>query len=466
MIRPLLIPTAGLLALAPLGAAQAQLTEITGFGRCVDMDANGEFLLTSIGYVWDPSGTTTPKFGADDAVGISLGGAFLAGNNDDGTQNTPAWHDGTDWISLGGIPGSTGCGPDLGSAYDISSDGLVVVGLAWNGCTTDAFKWDATSGVFTALPNSGTESARANCTNFDGSWVGGWDRGNFSNNRPAVWDPTNTVQVLNTQSGEVWALTSDGSIAVGQLGSNAARWETGSGAETLLPILPGFEMSQSFAFGVDATGTTIVGQAGAPPFAIPTAFYWREDVGTVDLNVLAAELGAPPPSAPFANAVAISDDGNTIAGALQGIFLSDNAYYLELPEAWLRTDGTTSISLAAGGSQDLTLNAGPEQAGKLYLMLGSLAGTSPGTAAGTGTLPLNFDAYTQLLLTSPNSIVSNSVSNLDSVGASSATLTIPAGSNPAAAGLTMHHAYLVIDILPGFLGVGEISNPVAVDLVP
>ncbi len=181
MTRPLFASLAGLLTLMPLGVAQARLTEIPGLGRSVDMDSAGEFLLTSNGYVWDPSGTTTLQSGADDVVGQSLGGAFLAGNNDDGTQDTPAWHDGLDWISLGGIAGSPGCGSGLGSAFDISSDGLIVVGLAWNGCTSVAFKWNAVTGVLTPLPNSGTGNARANCTNSDGSWVGGSDRGNFSN---------------------------------------------------------------------------------------------------------------------------------------------------------------------------------------------------------------------------------------------------------------------------------------------
>ena len=106
------------------------------------------------------------------------------------------------------------------------------------------------------------------------------------------------------------------------------------------------------------------------------------------------------------------------------------------------------IDLAAGGSQDFDLSAGAAHAGMLYLLLGSLSGTSPGLSLGASVLPLNLDAYFELTLNNPNAApLSQSLSLLDGAGEGQAVFGLPPASSPALAGLTAHHAYLVIDTL-------------------
>ena len=53
----------------------------------------------------------------------------------------------------------------------------------------------------------------------------------------------------------------------------------------------------------------------------------------------------------------------------------------------------SSISVAAGGTQTMTHALGNQHTGSLYIVLGSLSGTSPGTPFGTATIPLNSDPY-------------------------------------------------------------------------
>jgi hypothetical protein len=53
--------------------------------------------------------------------------------------------------------------------------------------------------------------------------------------------------------------------------------------------------------------------------------------------------------------------------------------------------GLDEVSAAAGGSVPFTLNLGASQAGQGYVLLGSAAGTQPGTPFGGVTVPLNHD---------------------------------------------------------------------------
>ena len=108
---------------------------------------------------------------------------------------------------------------------------------------------------------------------------------------------------------------------------------------------------------------------------------------------------------------------------------------------------TDQLSLSAGGTQNLQLFGGLENEGLLYLTLGSASGTSPGLPAGTGTLPLNLDAYLLFTLNNTNSgILSNSFNTLDLDGKGFPAFNLPAGSNPSLAGTTINHAYVVLDL--------------------
>lgn len=123
----------------------------------------------------------------------------------------------------------------------------------------------------------------------------------------------------------------------------------------------------------------------------------------------------------------------------------------------------TSLSLAAGGTVNFSLDGGLGSAGQLFLMLGSATGTSPGIPVDGLTLDLAFDSFLVYMLTHANQApYSNTLGVLDGAGMASSSLTAPAGSNPGLAGATLHHAYIV---LSGG-AVSLTSNPTSLTLLP
>ena len=126
------------------------------------------------------------------------------------------------------------------------------------------------------------------------------------------------------------------------------------------------------------------------------------------------------------------------------------------------------ISLSAGGSQAWSLNSGPSFATLPYLVLGSASGTTPGTTVSGLLLPLNVDNYTLFTLKKPNSgILSNTFNFLDANGQASASFNVPPISEPSLIGATFHHAYVVVELIPGvILHAVDTSNAVAVTFIP
>ena len=123
------------------------------------------------------------------------------------------------------------------------------------------------------------------------------------------------------------------------------------------------------------------------------------------------------------------------------------------------TGDVNQISLVAGGSQILALDAGLGNAFGIYFLLGSISGYDPGVDLGGETLPLNVDAYFQLTLTQPSSFLSNTPGFLDTQGRATVQLIVPPGTSPAFAGFVVHHAY-------GLLLTPFASNPISCTLVP
>ena len=123
-----------------------------------------------------------------------------------------------------------------------------------------------------------------------------------------------------------------------------------------------------------------------------------------------------------------------------------------------------SLSLAAGGAVNFSLDGGLGSAGSLYFMLASGTGTTPGIAIDGLTLDLVFDSLLVYTLTNPNMApYAGTFGALDSFGMGSASVTIPAGFMPGLAGAAIHHAFIVIG------GTGTVtltSNPVSLNLLP
>ena len=104
-----------------------------------------------------------------------------------------------------------------------------------------------------------------------------------------------------------------------------------------------------------------------------------------------------------------------------------------------------SLSALVGGSQKWLLDAGAAHANKLYLVLGSATGTSPGTLVDGVSLPLNVDAYTLLSLSKANSaLLTSTLGLLDAAGQTTASLNLPP-LDTSFVGLVLNHAFLVFD---------------------
>ena len=103
------------------------------------------------------------------------------------------------------------------------------------------------------------------------------------------------------------------------------------------------------------------------------------------------------------------------------------------------------ISLATGGRQSLRLDPGREHAGRTYWLLGSASGFDPGFRFRGWRVPVVPDAY--LASSLPGRRAAPFVDNIGVLGTRTAVVTIdvPAGLDLALVGLTLHHAFLVLD---------------------
>ena len=118
------------------------------------------------------------------------------------------------------------------------------------------------------------------------------------------------------------------------------------------------------------------------------------------------------------------------------------------------------IPETVGGQVYLYLDAGSAYAGRTYLMLGNVTGTSPGTPLPGGTtLPLNWDVFTNTVINFLNTaIFFDFFGQLDGNGQAVAIFT--AGPVTGATGLEINFAYTM------FKPYDFVSNPVSVTIIP
>ena len=151
-------------------------------------------------------------------------------------------------------------------------------------------------------------------------------------------------------------------------------------------------------------------------------------------------------------------DLDLVIGRGVGMFVWIN----QTVENSLFQDGA-ELSLAAGATQTLDLQAGAEHAGETYFVLGSATGTAPALSVDGLELPLVFDDWFQFTLSNPNGVIQNSLGVLDAQGEASASLEVPAGTDPNLAGLSLFHAFVSFD---GSGQAQHTSNAVPALLVP
>lgn len=92
------------------------------------------------------------------------------------------------------------------------------------------------------------------------------------------------------------------------------------------------------------------------------------------------------------------------------------------PSAWTDVE---LVPAASGGTQTLTLEAGPLHADRRYLVLGSMTGITPAIPFGGYDLPLVLDAWTQASFVFNTGPFGNTFGTLDGQGSTTASLTLP-----------------------------------------
>ncbi len=126
-----------------------------------------------------------------------------------------------------------------------------------------------------------------------------------------------------------------------------------------------------------------------------------------------------------------------------------------------------AVEVALGGDVRLQLDAGEDEAGQFYFLLGSTSGTDPGLLLENGdTLPLTQDAYfLYSLLCVPGAPLVNGCGFLDAEGRAEAIFQWPEGLGPQMSGIVLHHAYCVVDVFDVNAPVRMVSNAVGTELL-
>ena len=192
------------------------------------------------------------------------------------------------------------------------------------------------------------------------------------------------------------------------------------------------------AWGVDSEGI----DAGAAYLFRNVGVSWKEKGKLTPSDVALNDF--------FGKAVAVSE-GTLLLGSPLDDDLGDrvgSAYLFnstddDCPDFYA---APVVMRLVLGGTQYFTLLTNSAFAGDVYFMLGSLSGTAPGFTYGGFVLPLNPDPYFNLTLLHPNlPPLSASLGLLDVAGRGSAQLAIPAGLDPALTGVSVYHAYGILE---------------------
>jgi len=143
---------------------------------------------------------------------------------------------------------------------------------------------------------------------------------------------------------------------------------------------------------------------------------------------------------------ALGDDPEGLTWDGQYFWITENQndmiYQIDAGMLTLISD-VAVISQSVGGIANFTLKGGPANANRNYLLLGSVSGTSPGLPlpGGYATLPLNWDAFTGIVVDYLNSALFNKfLGNLNASGNGMAAFDTQ-GPFSGAAGLSIYFAY-------------------------
>lgn len=241
-------------------------------------------------------------------------------------------------------PFAEGCDVQVAGAWDISADGAVVVGFAWNGCAPQAFRWtdDGETGTLLLLDLLGEGSGknlptnRATVVSDDGTVAAGFAQNGAVDRSPAVWNADGSGFMLDPDDmdapGEVLSISADGSVMAGIWALNAFSWTEEGGRVELGQLPTSLPGEPCWPNAMSADGTLIFGGCGDPFSGIPAAFVWTEEHGMRSLADIAAEHGITVPDGfRLSSVIAASADGSVLLGVANDDLFNQKSFVLELP---------------------------------------------------------------------------------------------------------------------------------------
>ncbi len=311
-------------------------------------------------YVWDVAGktliletTTGPTF-RDFPTAVSSNLEITALYSEPVAAGL--WTQTKEWRRLGSLF-AEGCGidpsdaklGDIGGAWDISADGVVVVGLIWDGCAAKAFRWSEVDGTrdFRTLEELGEvpegltrgPNSRATVVSDDGTVAAGWVETAIVDRWPTIWNTEDgtgtkltTTEFTNDSPGEILAISADGKSACGVWNQSGFVWTEAGGVVptgALENVLPG---EPTYANAITADGALVFGASGGGFFGIQQAFVWSAGKGMRRLVDIANAAGANiADTLILGNVLGASADGTVLIGTLLDADFNQKAFVLELP---------------------------------------------------------------------------------------------------------------------------------------
>lgn len=329
----LLAGSVGVARAAPPRGTPVMLTlapEVLPYG----VGANGFVLAGSFfsggAFHWMPTSGVT-RIGGLGAVAVSLDGRTIVGSHWDrnGKEQAAVWTGGTAWRLLGSVGAQQPCDLNLSSAFDVSGDGKVVVGLAWDGCRhAHAFRWEESTGMVDLGTLEG-ESTRANAISGDSRVIVGWEEHSTGFRRGAKWvdGREEIIQGPSGMVGEAFAVNRDGSLVAGAncepsrlvvaRAGTAWRWRAGQGVECLTVDVPDWVPSYPYQLLPQAVSDDGRVMGGAISFGLDAeAVVWFDGEAVLLRDYLRGH-GVPDAFANWVNTGFITDvsaDGRTLVG--------------------------------------------------------------------------------------------------------------------------------------------------------
>ncbi len=250
------------------------------------------------------------------------------------------WTEAGGWVDLDSLfdPGCVSDpGPplieDLGGAFDVSDDGSVAVGLAWDGCAaTRAFRWTDTGGAGTLKPldvlgkvaaDSGQKAPynRATVVSRDGRIAAGFAQNGAADRSPAVWNADGTGFLLDpaneSEPGEIKAINADGTRVAGDWSGQGFIWTQATGVVKFTASASAFDMLIVNAMTEDGLHLFGARQVYDPDqlTTTQTAFVWTAAKGVRLLQDVATAAGVTvPATVTLVNVLSVSADGGIVLG--------------------------------------------------------------------------------------------------------------------------------------------------------